>query len=164
MCKQSRLCLTLAAVFVLSAGCPLSAAIRKGPYLIYPGDNTQMTVLWQLHSTMTCTLEWGLDTSYSAGSISLGGYGIDRRHTITALTPGTKYYYRLTAGTEQATGSFRSAPAGKTPGTSSLWPMEIPVPILIVMTGSIRLWLTPSRPTPIIKPSHSTSAIGLNTA
>ena len=111
MCKQSRLCLTLAAVFVLSAGCPLSAAIRKGPYLIYPGDNTQMTVLWQLHSTMTCTLEWGLDTSYSAGSISLGGYGIDRRHTITALTPGTKYYYRLTAGTEQATGSFRSAPS-----------------------------------------------------
>ena len=110
MCKQTRFCLTLAAVYVLSAVCPLSAGIRKGPYLIYPGNNTQMMVLWQLHSPQSCTLEWGLDTSYSDGSISSGGFGIDRRHTITALTPGTKYYYRLTVGAEQATGSFRSAP------------------------------------------------------
>jgi hypothetical protein len=86
---------------------------KKGPYLIYPGNNTQMTVLWQMTSTVGCTLEWGLDTSYAAGSTATTEYGTDHQHkyTITSLTPGTKYYYRITAGTAELTGSFRSAPA-----------------------------------------------------
>jgi len=88
-------------------------AVRKGPYLIYPGNNTQMTVLWQLDSTSTCTLAWGLDTSYSTGSANTTEYGSDYQHkyTITGLTPGTKYYYLVTAGTIQSMGSFRTAPA-----------------------------------------------------
>jgi hypothetical protein len=88
-------------------------SFRKGPYLIYPGDNAQMTVLWQLPSTQGCTLAWGTDTSYSTGSTATTEYGTDYQHkyTITDLTPGTKYYYRVTAGSSVATGSFRSAPA-----------------------------------------------------
>jgi hypothetical protein len=88
-------------------------AFKKGPYLIYPGDNTQMTVLWQMSGTIGCTLEWGLDTSYSTGSTATSEYGGDHQHkyTITGLTPGTKYYYRVTAGAAQGTGSFRTAPA-----------------------------------------------------
>jgi len=75
-------------------------AVRKGPYLIYPNNNAQMTVLWQLDSTSTCTLAWGLDTSYSTGSANTTEYGSDHQHkyTITGLTPGTKYYYLVTAG------------------------------------------------------------------
>ena len=88
-------------------------SFRKGPYLIYPGNNTQMTVLWQMPSTQGCTLAWGTDTSYSTGSAATTEYGTDHQHkyTITGLTPGTKYYYRVTAGSSVATGSFRSAPA-----------------------------------------------------
>ncbi|MHC4498392.1 MAG: fibronectin type III domain-containing protein, partial [Planctomycetota bacterium] len=87
-------------------------AIRKGPYLIYPGNNTQMMVLWQLDSSQSCSLEWGLDPNYSSGSIVTAEYGTDHqhKHTTTGLVPGSKYYYRLTVDPNQYTGSFRAAP------------------------------------------------------
>ncbi|MHC4074821.1 MAG: purple acid phosphatase family protein [Planctomycetota bacterium] len=89
------------------------AAMRKGPYLIYPDTNTKMQVLWQLDITQTCTLEWGVNTSYTSGSIQSSQYGADHQHkyTITGLTPGTKYYYRVTAGGSSYTGTFKAAPA-----------------------------------------------------
>jgi hypothetical protein len=87
--------------------------MRKGPYLIYPGINTQMSVLWQVDVTAGCSLAWGTDTSYSTGSAATTEYGSDHQHkyNITGLTPGTKYYYRVTAGSNQPTGSFYAAPA-----------------------------------------------------
>jgi len=90
-----------------------NAAIKKGPYLLYPGNNTQMTVLWQLDGTQSCTLEWGETTSYSDGSTGTSEYGSDHQHkyTITGLTVNTKYYYRVTVGASQYTGSFRAAPS-----------------------------------------------------
>jgi phosphodiesterase/alkaline phosphatase D-like protein len=90
-----------------------SANLAKGPYLIYPGNNTQMTVLWQLPDTQSCALAWGTDTSYSTGSAATTEYGTDHQHkyTITGLTPGTKYYYRVTTAASFAIGSFLAAPA-----------------------------------------------------
>ena len=87
-----------------------NAAIKKGPYLFYPGTNSQMTVLWQLDSTQSCTLEWGQDTSYSDGSTPTTEYGSDHQHkyTITGLTVNTQYYYRVTVGASQYTGSQSS--------------------------------------------------------
>jgi len=90
-----------------------TATLKKGPYIIYPGNNTQMQVLWQLDYSETCSIEWGLDTSYSDGSSSVPEYGTDHqyKYTITGLTPGSKYYYRVTVGTGFAAGSFIAAPA-----------------------------------------------------
>jgi hypothetical protein len=87
--------------------------VEKGPYLIYPGSNTQMTVLWQLDATSACTLEWGTDTSYSSGSVQTAEYGSDHQHkyTITNLSTGTLYYYRVNVSGSYHTGNFRSAPA-----------------------------------------------------
>ena len=45
----------------------LYAEIQKGPYLIYDGINTGITVLWQLDSSQSCTIYLGVDTSYTAG-------------------------------------------------------------------------------------------------
>jgi hypothetical protein len=90
------------------------ANIRKGPYLIYPGVNTQMTVLWQVDATTTSSnIAWGTDTSYSLGSVNTTEYGSDHQHkyTITGLTPGAKYYYRVTICGVPYTGSFTAAPA-----------------------------------------------------
>jgi hypothetical protein len=91
----------------------LAANIEKGPYLIFPGDNTQMTVLYQLDSTATCTLEWGTDTGYSSGSVQSTEYGSDHQHkyVITNLIPATKYYYRVNVSGTYYTGTFFSAPA-----------------------------------------------------
>jgi len=86
---------------------------RKAPYLIYNGDNTQMQVLWQLILTDTCAIEWGADTLYSMGSEQTYEYGGDHQHsyTIADLTPGSKYYYRVTVNEDNYPGSFHAAPA-----------------------------------------------------
>ena len=56
MCKKL-VCL-VSILLVLGLAVDASAVLKKGPYMIWPGTNTEMTVLWQLESTTTCTLEW----------------------------------------------------------------------------------------------------------
>jgi hypothetical protein len=87
--------------------------MRKAPYLIYAGTNTEMKVMWQTILTDTSTIEWGTDLSYSLGSAQTVEYGGDHQHTYTiaGLTPGMFYYYRVTLGEQEYTGSFHSAPA-----------------------------------------------------
>ncbi|UCC98214.1 MAG: PD40 domain-containing protein [Phycisphaerales bacterium] len=83
-------------------------SVQKGPYLIYPGDNTQMMVLWQMNGPEPHTLRWGQDTSYADGSITpemVGDYQYE--HIITSLTPGRKYYYEVEG---VGSGSFFAAP------------------------------------------------------
>jgi hypothetical protein len=96
-----------------------TGAMRKPPYLIYPGNNTQMKVLWQLNSTATSTIDWGTDTLYSVGSAQTSEYGSDHQHsyTITNLIPWAKYYYKVSAGADKFVGSFRSAPNSDTSST-----------------------------------------------
>ncbi len=85
--------------------------VRKAPFMIYPGVNTQMQFQWQLSSTSPSTIEWGTDTTYGM-SFETSEYGDDHQHlyTLTGLTPSTKYYYRVTVGPEVFSGSFVSAP------------------------------------------------------
>ncbi len=88
------------------------ALMRKQPYLVFPGANTEMDLHWQLTMPGSCTVEWGLDTTYALGRARTGACGSDYRHayTITGLTPGMLYCYRVTVGSERYTGSFRAAP------------------------------------------------------
>ena len=82
--------------------------VRKGPYLIYGGDPTQMTVLWQLDVYQVCTVRWGLTASYSAGMASLEPLGETQyEYTITGLIPVTLYYYQVDG---VGSGVFRTAP------------------------------------------------------
>ena len=89
-----------------------TASIKKGPYLIYPGNNTQMTVLWQIDSSSNCALAWGSDTSYLAGNATTHETNSSHQHKqlIANLSPGKKYYYRLTAGGSTYSGTFLAAP------------------------------------------------------
>jgi hypothetical protein len=81
---------------------------HKAPYLIYPGNNTEMIILWQLDDTGNCLFEWGTDTNYSIGSQNTTEYGNDHQHKInlTGLQPGTKYYYRVSYNGSLKEGSF----------------------------------------------------------
>ncbi len=85
---------------------------RKAPYAIYFGTNTEFKIFWQLYTTRVCTLRWGTTTSYSDGEATTTEYGNSHQHAylITGLTPATKYYYQVTAGTSQFSGSFVTAP------------------------------------------------------
>jgi len=112
MKKRFFFTLFLGVIFIISS-LSLHAAVEKGPYLVYPGDNTQMTVLWQADSSETGTLEWGTDTTYSTGTVQTSEYGSDHQHkyTITGLTAGTKYFYRANISGAWYAGSFLAAPA-----------------------------------------------------
>jgi predicted phosphodiesterase len=99
-------------LFLFSGNALSAAQIEKGPYMLYPGTNSQMTILWQLDSTTTCTLAWGTDTTYSTGSTVTSEYGSDHQHkyNITGLTAATKYYYRVNVSSTYYTGTFYTAP------------------------------------------------------
>jgi len=106
----------LASAFVLFFLVPIHAAVQKGPYLIFDGVNTEMRVLWQLDSSQSCSIQWGNDLLYSMGSaatVEKGSdiYGHQHTYTVTGLTPGTKYFYRVNCGPENVgNGSFYTAP------------------------------------------------------
>ncbi|NBD23035.1 S-layer homology domain-containing protein [Paenibacillus glycinis] len=85
------------------------STIIKGPYLLYTGSNSAMSVLWQTSDNQPNTIKWGTDTNYSLGEKSVETYGSDNQHKIdlTDLQPATKYYYEV----DGQAGSFVTAPA-----------------------------------------------------
>jgi hypothetical protein len=86
--------------------------IRKQPYLIYTGDNTEMEVHWQLNSSAAATIVWGPEESYALGWQTTAEYGIDHQHrcTISNLIPGNRYFYRVITEGEICSGSFHAGP------------------------------------------------------
>lgn len=86
-------------------------SFRKGPYLIYAGDNTRMDVVWQLDNTENSTIQWGSTDQYLLGSATTSEYGPNHMHrySITNLTPATKYFYRVIVGIGESVGTFLSA-------------------------------------------------------
>ncbi|MBN1576067.1 MAG: metallophosphoesterase, partial [Chitinispirillaceae bacterium] len=96
-------------ILLITATCAF-AAVEKGPYMIWNGDNTTMTVLWQfdLDGPTTSSIKWGTTTEYE-DSAATNEYGDNHQHqyTITGLTPGTKYCYSVP---DVGTGSFTAAP------------------------------------------------------
>ena len=82
---------------------------RKAPYLLYPGENTKMLILWQLKDSLSTNIYWGYDTTYSLGNVATTEYGSDHQHkyTLTGLNPATKYYYKVAIDSNNfKTGSF----------------------------------------------------------
>jgi len=88
----------------------------KLPYLIYEGINTQMRVIWQLKETDTCQIYWGEDSTYNLGNVNTTEYGDDHQHThtITGLTAGTKYFYKVISPDAIHEATFRTAPLATT--------------------------------------------------
>ena len=108
--------LTVSALMLIAltaVSCDLAA---KNPYLIYTGSNSEMRIQWQLRKTASCLLEWGDTPACGHGRIATEeSRGGKRRHihspVIRDLSPGKKYYYRVTMEGRQSSGSFFTAPA-----------------------------------------------------
>ena len=90
----------------------LTSPFLKDPYLIYSGNVGEMDVVWQMEDTQECTIEWGVDTTYSMGSAQTTEYGTEHMHsyTITGLSPATKYCYQVSCAGTYLPGDFYSAP------------------------------------------------------
>jgi hypothetical protein len=101
-------------VYALSTTTAFAGVLKK-PYLIFEGDNTTMTVLWQDTGVETTnTIRWGTDASYATGSAVVPESGPSSQHKwkITGLRPATRYYYEVADAVNgvYGTGSFVTAP------------------------------------------------------
>ena len=96
----------LACVLLLSScgasptGAKVSLPNRKGPYLLYPGTNESMTVMWQTERTPSFSnISWGSSTSYGNDAATTENSSSPGYHqfsyTITGLSPDTKTYYKI---------------------------------------------------------------------
>ncbi len=87
--------------------------LKKGPTLIYTGNNTRMRIFWQWSSSTAFQVDWGTSTDYASGSMAVNAADTTN-HTyiadISGLTPATRYYYRILTGSQCAKGNFISAP------------------------------------------------------
>jgi hypothetical protein len=111
------------AVAIGTAFAQVPPTLQKTPYLIYPGNNTQMEVLWQDYDLETTNyVTWYSDpamtnqvgTQGNLTEINVGSNGHQYAYTITGLQPDTMYYYQVgdtTNGAVYGTGSFMTAPA-----------------------------------------------------
>lgn len=91
--------------------------IRKEPYLIYPGNNTSMTVIWQTYETPTISnLKWGKTEKYQDGQAEVieNDPSKDQHifsYTIGNLKPNQKIYYQVNVDNQEFSNSFFTAPA-----------------------------------------------------
>ena len=71
-----------------------------------------MDVVWQLDNTENSTIEWGNTDQYLLGTATTAEYGTNHMHrfSISNLTPGTKYFYRVIVGNGESAGTFMTAP------------------------------------------------------
>jgi predicted phosphodiesterase len=85
---------------------------RKGPYLIYPGKNTQMTVMWQTYERVDgAQLEWKKVGTQDVKKETVSPEEENLySHTISDLEPQTRYEYSVTAGRETYTSGFITGP------------------------------------------------------
>jgi hypothetical protein len=105
----SKMSLDLA--FDLKMDFSVYSIFRKAPYLIFPGNNTEMIVMWQMDSLRNSTFYWGTDTTYSADSILVDEFGNDHQFKVqlSDLDPGTKYFYKVYSDSlNYKTGNFRT--------------------------------------------------------
>ena len=88
-----------------------SQTILKGPYLLYPNDNTKMTVMWQSDAFTNSVIYWDTTLNYGNSS-SVTEFGNDHqfKYIIQNLIPAQKYFYKVECGTDIKTGSFMAAP------------------------------------------------------
>jgi len=87
------------------------ASFTKGPYLIYPGTNTKMNILWQCEQSTQAVIQWGTSLAYDN---SMTNAQINNDHffkcTLSHLKPNKKYYYCVTDNTNKFESSFFTAP------------------------------------------------------
>ncbi len=89
--------------------------LLHGPYLVYHGDPSTMTILWRTGEASETTLRWGRENfRFEQGELQVEPYDEANRlyrATLTGLEPNTRYTYQLQVGDQYAPGMFYTAPA-----------------------------------------------------
>ena len=122
--------LVVGLLLVLVASCGTNnptgtAVLQKGPYMIYPADNTKMNVLWETDKIPAISkIAWGRDVSCVEGSANVTERvpttteAHEFLYALTGLATGVKYYFRVTIDGNSYIGSFTAAPPASATGVT----------------------------------------------
>ncbi len=80
--------------FSLTAELSTNVNLIRGPFIQRP-NSEGVKVVWHTDALTTSAVEYGLDTSYSKGTVSDGERVREHTITLTGLAPGTEHFYRI---------------------------------------------------------------------
>ena len=77
-----------------------NTALIRGPFIQMPNPGNTAAIVWQTSAPGDSEVDYGLDLTYSSGTVS--NPGLTRDHTVHLenLVPGTSYYYRVRSNGE----------------------------------------------------------------
>ncbi len=77
-----------------------NTALTRGPFIQMPNPGNTAAIAWQTAAPGDSVVDFGLDLSYSSGTVSNGGATRDHTVLLNGLQPGTTYYYRVRSNGE----------------------------------------------------------------
>lgn len=94
-----------------------NTALTRGPFIQMPRPGATAAIAWQTAAPGDSVVDYGLDLTYSSGSVSNGGATRDHTVHLSGLLAGTTYYYRVRSNGEilLAGQPFRTRPAADQP-------------------------------------------------
>ena len=100
--------------FLLSSFIINAQNFQKGPYIIYTNNTSEMKLLWQLDTSLQCTIKWGtVENNYTNSVVTTesGSNVYEHQHSylINGLNANQKYYYQIIAGSDTINSNFLSA-------------------------------------------------------
>lgn len=72
-----------------------NASLVRGPFIQMPDQGNKATIAWSTAAAVDGVVDYGLDLTYSAGTVSNGAPVRDHAIVLSGLLPGTSYYYRI---------------------------------------------------------------------
>ncbi|MBM4153319.1 MAG: hypothetical protein FJ220_07350, partial [Kiritimatiellaceae bacterium] len=97
-------------VSLLALPCLTMAEFKKGPYLVYKNNQTQMTIMWEQAASGAGVVSWGSSTAYGSSGTGTVVSANLYRYNITGLTPGQKVFYKVVANGKTAQNFFYAVP------------------------------------------------------
>jgi hypothetical protein len=90
--------------------------LTRGPYLQMPTPGA-MTVAWRTDALTDSVVDYGLDTNYGLGTITVSTLTIEHAVSIPNLQPDQTYFYRIRSGgvTLSSGNSFKSVRSANQP-------------------------------------------------
>lgn len=89
-----------------------NASLVRGPFVQMPKSGRTAAIVWQTAAWTNGAVDYGLDLTYSSGTVSNGTVGRHQTVHLSGLLPGTTYFYRVRCGNEILAEdlSFRTRP------------------------------------------------------
>ena len=109
----------------VALGSEPAASVTRGPYL-QKGTPTEITIRWRTDVATASHVTFGPSPATQPGLVSSAVETTEHELTLTALTPGTPYFYTIGDGTAALAGgdaahTFRTAPPVGAAAPVHLW-------------------------------------------